>query len=264
MGFLNSYQMRLTRKYFRLRAGWKSRELNDVADRTRTIRHGDILLFSVLRDERRRLPYFLNYYRQLGIGHFLFVDNDSSDGSDSYLAEQTDVSLWRTSGSYKASRYGIDWLNGLLSRYGHKHWALTVDLDEFFVYPFCDTRPLEALTDWLDSSAIRSFGAMLLDMYPKGAVDDIRYVEGQNPMEIACWFDGGNYTMKKNPRYRNLWVQGGPRSRVIYADTPYLAPALNKIPLVKWNRRYAYVSSTHMILPRGLNYVYDEWGGEKT
>ena len=38
---------------------------------------------------------------------------------------------------------------------------------------------------------------------------------------------------------------------------------MNKIPLVKWDRRYAYVSSTHMLLPRGLNQVYDEWGGEK-
>ena len=41
------------------------------------------------------------------------------------------------------------------------------------------------------------------------------------------------------------------------------APALNKIPLVKWHRAYTYVSSTHSLLPRGLNLVYDEWGGEK-
>lgn len=38
---------------------------------------------------------------------------------------------------------------------------------------------------------------------------------------------------------------------------------MNKIPLVKWDKRYVYTSSTHMLLPRGLNYVYDEWGGEK-
>ena len=47
------------------------------------------------------------------------------------------------------------------------------------------------------------------------------------------------------------------------AADPGRAPALNKIPLVRWNRRYAYVSSTHMLLPRGLNNVYDEAGGEK-
>ena len=51
---------------------------------------------------------------------------------------------------------------------------------------------------------------------------------------------------------------------MFFADAPWRAPALNKIPLVKWDRRYTYVSSTHMLLPRGLNFVYDEWGGEKT
>jgi hypothetical protein len=33
--------------------------------------------------------------------------------------------------------------------------------------------------------------------------------------------------------------------------------------LVKWDRHYAYISSTHTLLPRGLNWVYEEWGGEK-
>lgn len=50
---------------------------------------------------------------------------------------------------------------------------------------------------------------------------------------------------------------------MFFRDNPDHAPALNKIPLVKWDRKYAYVSSTHHLLPRGLNLVYDEWGGEK-
>ena len=50
---------------------------------------------------------------------------------------------------------------------------------------------------------------------------------------------------------------------MFFADQPEKAPALNKIPLVKWDRRYSYVSSTHMLLPRGLNLVYDQMGGEK-
>lgn len=51
--------------------------------------------------------------------------------------------------------------------------------------------------------------------------------------------------------------------RMFFADQPENAPALNKIPLVKWDRSFVYVDSTHMMLPRGLNRVYDEWGGEK-
>ena len=263
MGLLRSYRLRLRRKRWLYRAIRKRRELSVIADRTEQIKAEDILVFVTLRNEDVRLPYFLEYYRRLGVNHFLIVDNDSDDGGTEYLAKQHDVSLWRADKSYKRARFGMDWINWLLMRYGHNHWCLTVDPDEFFVYPFCDTRPIRALTDWLDASSIKSFSAMLLDVYPKGPVSDIAYRKGDNPIEIAQWFDAGNYTIRRNKDYGNLWIQGGPRARVFFDEKPELAPALNKIPLVRWNRKYAYVSSTHMLLPRGLNLVYDEWGGEK-
>lgn len=263
LGIVSTIRLRLERNRWQLRALRKRGELAPVACRTGRIRRDDILLFSTLRNERVRLPYFLDYYRALGVDHFLIVDNGSEDGSRDYLAGQADVSLWHSAASYRRARFGVDWLNGLQMRHGHGHWCLVVDPDEFFVYPFCDTRPLRALTDWLDASSIKSFSAMLLDMYPKGPVGAEPYREGQDPFEIACWFDSGNYTMTRNPHFGNLWIQGGPRARMFFADEPGRAPALNKVPLVKWRRDYAYVSSTHMLLPRGLNLVYDEWGGEK-
>ena len=263
MSVWQSYRLRLQRKRWRIRAFRKRRELNRVSDRTAQIAKDDILVFCTQRNERIRLPYFLDYYRRMGAGHFIFVDNDSDDGSLDYLADQPDVSVWSTRAGYKRARFGVDWLNWLQMKYAHGHWTLTVDPDEFLVYPFCDTRPLRALTDWLDASSIKSFSAMLLDMYPKGRLDEQPYHAGQDPIEIASWFDSGNYTMEPNHLFRNLWIQGGPRARVFFADEPKKAPALNKVPLVKWDRRYCYVSSTHMLLPRGLNQVYDEWGGEK-
>ena len=263
LGILTSYRLRWMRKRWLLRARRKGRELSPLADRMRQTTPRDVLLLATLRNERVRLPYLLKYYRDLGVGHFLFVDNGSDDGSAQYLAAQPDVSVWTTQASYKASRFGMDWMNALLSRYAHGRWALVVDVDEFFVYPFCDTRPLRALTDWLDDAGLRSFGTLLLDMYPKGPVMEQPCIEGSNPFEIAAWFDGGNYTIARNPLNRNLWIQGGPRARAFFADQPKAAPALNKIPLVKWDRAYAFVSSTHMILPRGLNLTYDTSGGEK-
>jgi len=221
------------------------------------------VLFCTLRNERIRLPYFMEYYRNLGVNHFVFVENNSDDGSREYLSDQADVSLWTTTQSYKRSKFGVDWLNALQSRFATGHWTLVVDVDEFFIYPFCDSRPLRALTDWLDASSIKSFGAMLLDLYPKESIDHAAYREGQNPLEVADYFDSGNYMISRNPKYGNLWIQGGPRARMFFGNEPERAPALNKIPLVKWARGNVYVSSTHSLLPRGLNLVYDEWGGEK-
>ena len=263
MGVVSTLKLRWQRKRFLARAYIRRRQLSAVQNRTRLIRPNDTLLFCTLRNERVRLPYFLSYYRELGVEHFLFVDNGSDDGTREYLAAQSDVSIWTTPHSYRDARFGMDWLTYLHRRYGHDHWCLTVDADEFFVYPYCETRPLKALTDWLEVSSIRSFSALLLDMYPKGDPQDQPYAEGENPFDLAGWFDSGNYSISRNPLYGNLWIQGGPRARSFFADKPAGAPALNKIPLVKWHRRYAYVNSTHMLLPRGLNLVYDAWGGEK-
>jgi len=257
------YRLRLRRKRLRFRAFRKRRELSAIADRTARIGGDAILLVAVLRNERVRLPYFLDYYRKLGVGHFLMVDNGSDDGSREFLAAQADVSLWTTRASYRGSRYGVDWVNWLLMRHAHGHWVLSVDVDEFFIYPFCDTRPIRALTDWLDASSLRSFPAMVVDMYPRGPIDAEPYREGANPFGIANWFDSGNYMISRNATYGNLWIQGGPRARTMFADRPREAPSLNKIPLVKWHWSYCFVSSTHMLLPRGLNLVYDEAGGEK-
>ncbi|MCC6518992.1 MAG: glycosyltransferase family 2 protein, partial [Tabrizicola sp.] len=150
MGLIDLWQLRVRRKYLLARALRRRRQLTPVADRTASLHARPILLFSTVRNERIRLPYFLSYYRRLGVEHFLIVDNGSDDGSREYLADQPDVSIWSASAGYKQSRFGMDWMMHLLRRHGHGRWCLTVDVDEFLVYPFCETRPLRALTDWLD------------------------------------------------------------------------------------------------------------------
>lgn len=263
MSVWTSYRLRLLRRRLLLRAVRKRRELTRVPGSATPLPTSGTLLFATIRNERPRLSWFLDYYRALGVRHFFCVDNGSTDGSAEFLAHQPDVWLWRTDASYRRSRFGADWLNWLKLRYAHDRWTLTVDADEFLVYPYCDTRPLDALTDWLEQSGARSFGTLLIDMYPKGSINEAICEEGEDPLDVVPWFDAANYLYRVNPRLKNLWIQGGPRARVYFADRPDEAPSLNKIPLVRWSRRMAYASSTHMLLPRGLNRTYDDAGGEK-
>ena len=257
-----AYRLRWKRRRLLARAWRKRRQIRPFSDRTGAITPTDILVASTVRNEIVRLPYFLDHYRRLGVNHFLFVDNGSTDGTADYLAAQPDVSVWATKSSYKLARFGVDWLTWLQIRYAHGHWCLTVDADEILVYPYCDTRPLQALTGWLDANQVRSFGALMLDMYPQGPLNAQTYTAGQDPFQTLCWFDSGNYVIRKQQVLQRLWVQGGVRARLFFAENPERAPTLSKIPLVKWDRRYAYVSSAHSLLPRDLNRVYDETGGE--
>ncbi len=259
-----AYRLRWKRRRLLWRSFRKRRQLSVVADRTGQITPRAILGFSTVRNEAIRLPYWLNHHRSLGVDHFLMVDNGSDDGTREYLADQPDVSLWHTPSSYRFSRFGVDWLTWLQMRHGHDHWCLTADADELLIYPHHDTRPLPALTEWLDRRGTPSFGALMLDMYPKGRLSAAPYAAGDDPCETLPWFDAGNYMIQKQERLQNLWIQGGPRARVFFGQAPRRAPTMGKVPLVKWHRGYAYVSSAHAALPRRLNHVYGEDGGELT
>lgn len=252
-----AYRLRWKRRRLLFRVWRKQRQISVQRDRTSRIGHRDILLFSTIRNEIARLPHFLDHYRKLGVDHFLIVDNASDDGSAVYLSAQPDVSLWTTAHSYRLSRFGMDWLGWLQWRYGHGHWCLTVDADELLVYPGSGHRSLRALTGWLDSQGQPSFGAMLLDMYPKGPLAMQKYKPGDDPLTLLEWCDAGNYRNQRHPVYGNEWIQGGVRERVFFAADPRRAPTLNKTPLIRWHWRYVYVSSTHQVLPRHLHDVFD-------
>lgn len=258
-----AWRLRWKRRRLLFRALRKRRQLRPLADRTAAIRPGTILGLMTVRNEAARLPWWLDHYRALGVGHFLIVDNASDDGTADFLRAQPDVSLWSTRHSYRLSRFGLDWLTWLMIRHAHGHWCLTLDADELLIYPNHETRPLAALTEWLDDREIPSMAAMMLDLYPKGPLSAQTYAAGTDPLAVLGWFDAGNHTIRRKADLRSLWLQGGVRARVFFGDDPRRAPTLSKIPLVKWNRRFVYVNSTHALLPRRLNEVYDTQGGEQ-
>ncbi|MBW6416305.1 glycosyltransferase family 2 protein [Celeribacter sp. PS-C1] len=220
-----------------------------------------ILCVACLRNEVPRLPYFLEYYRRLGVTHFLFVDNDSNDGARTLLTGEPDVSLWSTSASYKDARFGLDWTTWLQMKYARGKWCLTLDADELLVFPGDKTQTLRDLTLFMDETGQQALGALMLDLYPKGPIDQVRYHAGQDPLEVTPYFDPAPYRAVRQVPKDNLWVQGGARERVFFADDPRRGPTLNKLPLVKWHWRYVYINSTHAMLPSVLNHAYDGPGG---
>lgn len=209
-----------------------------------------------MRNEAARLPYFLTHHRGLGVDHFLIVDNDSADDTAAFLRDQPDVSLWQTRASYRDARFGVSWLTWLLMRYGAGHWCLTLDGDELLIYPHHDRHDLHALAAELDRRGRRSFRTLMIELYPKGPLDQQHYVPGQDPREVLPFFDGTGFVRFRHPEFHSLVEKGGVRARIFGAGQPARFPPMHKTPFVRWSRRYAYADSTHTLLPRRLNRNY--------
>jgi hypothetical protein len=203
------------------------------------------LLVCCVRNELVRMPAFLAHYRRLGVAHFLVVDNQSTDGLADWLAQQPDCSCWLGDGSYKASNFGMDWCNELLARHGV--WQ---------VVPHRRSRRVPRLPALRGAGPARpralhggrgqpSLHAPMIDAYGGGRVSETGLASGQSPFEVCPYFDRFNFTQHFDAHRRNWWVQGGARMRRFNPAQPRLAPALNKVPLVRWERGLHYVSSMH-------------------
>lgn len=211
------------------------------------IHNGEILAFCCARNESLRLPWFLDYHRSLGIDRFLVVDNASTDETQSWLMVQPDVLPFFTDASYASSRCGVDWLNALLDKFGLKHWALTIDVDELLVYPQSERLNLKMLTAYLDDAGADALLTFMLDMYSDKAITDSKYHRGEPFISCCNYFDGDSYFERA---YGFLPVRGGPRHRLFWESKNHMkaSPVLKKIPLVKWRKDFAYLASTHNML----------------
>lgn len=240
----------------RLRSHLKAKELKLIQDHTDKVGCNDILLFCCLRNEKERMPYFLKYYRNLGVRHFFFVDNDSDDDFLDYMRDQKDCTIYSTTGSYRKSSFGMDWLNFILNKHGTKHWCVTCDPDEFLVFPHCETRNLYELTEYMIGEGQNSLLTVMLDMYSDKPIEQSIYNEGMNPLDICPYFDRLGYFQNQNYYHRGAFIFGGVRLRKIFDSIPERAPCLNKIPLVYWRKGYLYQSSMHWLTPRKLNRMH--------
>ena len=193
----------------------------------------DILCCVVVRNESKRLPYFLSYYRQKGVDRFFIVDNDSTDDTMDFLLNQNDVYTWHSKLSFNRANVGSAWFEVLLRKYGLDHWCLIVDADEILYYPESGNKGLHELCEELDQKNQKALSTVLLDMYSDKPIKDTHYEKGQSFLEVCPYFDKKFYHIKHEYAgpYRNLTCYfGGVRHRIFGGD--YL---ISKVPLIKYN-----------------------------
>jgi glycosyltransferase involved in cell wall biosynthesis len=205
-----------------------------------------------VRNEILRLPYTLDYHRNIGVRHFYIVDNDSNDGTLEWLASQPDVTVFHSDLPLNESDAGARWYNFLLNSFGVGKWCLVIDADELFVFPECETTSLDRYAARLDDEGAEAVFSLMIDMYAKDAVPAIGYAPGHSFLRCCPYFDPEGYEFQTydlegiTPRYM---VRGGVRRRLFFDRGGDESPILNKVPLVKWRRGMEYWSGSHFLRP---------------
>ena len=216
--------------------------LEPLGDRPIEPGPGEVLLFTVIRDEAWRLPWFLATYRKLGVDRFFVVDNGSTDGGAEHLLGQPDVHLFPTSASYAAAMSGMRWINELVDRYGAGHWCLYVDVDELLVVPGIEDHGLRPLLDSMELRGQEALRAFMLDMHGPTADHRPECRPGDDPLPLFPLFDATHHPFGAvECPYRQM--SGGIRR---LAGTTC---DLTKTPIIRGGRSIRFLSSSHRTTP---------------
>lgn len=205
-----------------------------------------LTLYTVIKDEIRRLPWFFDYYRRLGVENFVVVDNGSTDGSADFLLNQNGVTLFTTNDSYFGAFAGMVWVNHLKSMFSPLGWSLYVDVDEALVFDGCDQKGLPDLIELLEQDGDEAFTAFMLDMFnleasnPKASGQPINYVT-----EYTHYISDIHRDPKPVCPY--VGVRGGVRSAFGTGEE------LTKTPLIKSASGIDFLQSSHNISPARLS-----------
>ena len=211
----------------------------------------EIRAFLCVKNENLRLPYLLEYHRQLGIGRFLIIDNGSTDGTLEYLLGQQDCHVFSSKGNFFANNTDPPiWTNALLNVFGDGHWCLTLDGDEMFVFPHCENVSIQSLCEYLDYTGANAVEALVIDMYGKAAIRNSHYERGDSFLDQHRFFDPEFGFCSANERsYQPIVMFSRFRERAFWKGrhAQQRPPCITQIPLVKWRKGMAYLVCIHTI-----------------
>lgn len=191
-----------------------------------------VYLLCVFRDEELLLDYFINYYKALGVSHFIMVDNLSEDDGVDYLKHLKDINIkiYQAEGSYRDAEFGTGWINQLLEKHCKNQYCFTLDVDELFYLDKSRFTDLQQLIVAMESQNSNVVGVTLLDMYPKKTNDS--YQKGVNFLRHSTYFDDLNPDFYRTGFLHgsNVIRSGGVRERVLNTTV-----CLHKFPFFKYD-----------------------------
>ena len=249
------------------------------------VSEGEILGVVVARNEALRLGASMRHARHLGIGPIIVIDNLSDDATRAVAAGFERAHVVEAPGSYAGSRFGVDWLNAVLDRFGQHRWTLVFDADEQLVFPGSEApQALPRLCAHLAMQGSECLRTIMLDLFPREPLHATRYHPDQALVEAAPWFEPPWLRQEAVAHFPYVSEYGGVRERLFFPEidprrplqrlrqklynlgwrlpllrrspryaklAPRRSPNMTKVPLVRWRDGARFINA-HSLAPMAI------------
>lgn len=166
-----------------------ARSLRHLHGPTGPIPAGEVLAIVLVRDGAYYMDAFFDYYRALGITHFAFIDNGSTDDTIARIKAEPGTILDQS--TLPLAGYE-DLLRGYPAQvYGADRWCFYIDMDEVFDFPGREQIGLNGLIRYLEGQGATALVAQMLEMFPKAPLRETASLSFAQSLDVFAYFDIG-------------------------------------------------------------------------
>lgn len=173
------------------------------------------------RNEIDFLPGFFRHHRSIGIHNYIVIDDQSTDGSSEFLADQPDVTLLKIDARYP--EYKHDFRSIICDEVLEGKWVLFLDVDERFAYRGMECTKVPDLVSLLEDKGHSGAVAIMIDAY---RLDPDSQFDNHAPLgSQGYWFDSSSYrAVYTNAATQRKWPTppfdyfGGAQERLFFCS----------------------------------------------
>ena len=184
---------------------------------------GGAVLVCAVKDDFARIKMQINHHRNIGVKHFIYIDNVSTDGTFEWLKEQEDVTLYTVDALYN-STVRMGWCQSAIEQEGYGRWYLILDSDELFAYPNMENANIHRYVSFLENKKVSVVTSPMIDMYSRGEI--FMADPNEKIKNVHCFFD---VLYNRENRYVNWHIGGGPRQRLFLLENELTKHSLIKV-----------------------------------
>lgn len=227
-----------------------------------------VTLFSIMRNEEHILPYFFEYYKEIGVNNFVIYNDSSTDRTEEILASHKNCTILASEHKFGDTlgithnhipfRFGPFLKTQIPMKISPTGWVLVVDADEFLILP-PQYQSITSLLGYLDDIAQPYLSASLVDFYPE-ILSTRNSNPSSNPFHTSTYFDIGPYFEWDENKIEPRQLSKGIRARLlrmlakdypnlvidVYGNNQGYLARTWKIPLLK-NGQGVHLLDDHVI-----------------